>query len=117
MRNLLISIIFLCFTLQASLARAEDVCISENDTLDLITLLDAYDHDLTILSNCEELNKELNKQLLERNSQVESLTVQLVKAKQQELKYMASARTWRTVAWVSTATGILIVVISVAAKL
>lgn len=92
---------------------AAEVCLQDPDAVDVATLLDASERDLDLLGNCEKLVKDLYQQLDERDKQVKSLTKELVEAKQDVIKYKASAEKWRKVAWYTTAAGVVIVVLKI----
>jgi hypothetical protein len=98
-----------------SLALGE-VCISDQDAVDLITLLDASERDIDVLSNCELLVKDLYKQVDENNKKLVKVTEDLIQAKQDVIKYKASATTWKRVAWYTSITGIVIVLVEVLPK-
>jgi hypothetical protein len=86
-----------------------DVCLSNQEAVDVVSLLDASERDLATLGSCEKLVKDLYKQLEDRDTKLVSVTQQLIEAKQDVIKYEASAKMWRKVAWYSTAAGIVTV--------
>jgi len=74
------------------------ICITDKETVDLVTLLDASERDIVLLTSCKKLVKDLYKEIDVRDVKVESLTKELINAKQDSLKYLSSSKTWRTVA-------------------
>lgn len=93
-----------------NIANAE-VCLQDSDAVDVATLLDASERDLDVLGNCEKLVKDLYIQLDDRDKQVKSLTKELVEAKHDVIKYKASSKKWKKVAWYTTAVGVVVVVL------
>ena len=83
-----------------------EVCLSNQEAVDVISLLDASERDLNILSSCEQIVKDLYKQLEVRDDRLQTVTQQLIEAKQDVIKYEASAKMWKKVAWYSTALGV-----------
>lgn len=90
-----------------------EVCISDSDAVDLITLLDASERDLEVLGSCESLVKELYTKVEEQDKKVVKLTEELIEAKQDVIKYKDSAKRWKRIAWYSSITGALIVIIQI----
>jgi len=105
-----ILVLFLINQIGVGIANAE-VCIKDSDSIDVITLLDASERDLSTLSSCELLVKDLYSKLDERDNQAKGLTDQLISAKQDVLIYKASAAKWRRITLYTTAAGIAVVVI------
>lgn len=111
MRNL-ITVLIICLISFCNIALAE-VCISDEEAVDLITLLDASERDIDVLTNCELLVKDLYKQVDENNKKLVEVTENLIQAKQDVIKYKASATTWKRVAWYASITGVIIVLVEV----
>lgn len=94
-------------------ARA-DVCISDQDTVDIITLLDSSERDITVLGSCEKLVNDLYTQLDNRDKKLVTITTDLIGAKQEVIKYKHSSERWRRVAVYSSLTGALLILIQIA---
>lgn len=87
-----------------------EVCFSDEETVDIVTLLDASERDLVLLDSCEKLVKELYVEVEERDKIVEDLTKQLVTAKEDVIKYQDSAATWKKYT-IYTSVGAVVVII------
>jgi len=90
------------------------VCITDSDTVDLITLLDASERDIQVLSSCEILVNDLYTQLEDRDGKLVSITKDLIRAKQEVIKYKDSSVRWRRIAVYSSITGAILLVIQLA---
>lgn len=88
-----------------------EVCIEDQDAVDLITLLDASERDISVLGSCETLVNDLYKQLDSRDKKLLTITNDLIEAKQETLKYKHSSEKWRRVAIYSSITGAVIILI------
>lgn len=93
--------------------RAE-VCFSDSEAVDILTLLDASERDLKVLGNCEKLVKDIYSQLNERDKQVQGLTKDLVEAKHDVIKYKASAKQWKKYTWYTAAGAAVVLLVKIA---
>jgi hypothetical protein len=98
-------------------AAAEDVCITEKDTVDLITLLDSSERDIVVKDSCQKLVKDLYSELDSKDQKLETLTKELVTSKQDVIKYRAANSTWKTWALVTTTSTALLLAIQIAPAL
>lgn len=89
-----------------------EVCVSDAEAVDLITLLDASERDMNVLGKCELLVKDLYAQVEEKDQKVVTLTNDLINAKKQVLAYEKANRTWKTVSLVSVSTNIVFVILT-----
>lgn len=94
-----------------------DVCFSDEETVNIITLLDASERDLDYIKSCESLVKELYNKLDERDKTVVILTKDLIQAKQDVIKYKASRDTWRKVVIYGGTAGVVVIILTVAPTL
>jgi peptidoglycan hydrolase CwlO-like protein len=92
--------------------QADEVCFSEAEAVDIITLLDASERDIQLLSSCEALVKELYSEIERRDEVITSLTNDLIKANQKHIVYKEKYIRARNIAWISSLTGILVVLIT-----
>jgi hypothetical protein len=111
-----LSFLFLFNILFPSKVRAE-VCFSDTETTNIITLLDASERDLDYIKSCESLVKELYNKLEERDKTVIILTKDLIQAKQDVIKYKASRDTWRKVVIYGGTAGVVVIILTVAPTL
>lgn len=91
-----------------------DVCISDQDAVDIITLLDASERDITVLGSCEKLVKDLYAQLDERDVKLVKVTEDLIEAKHEVIKYKESSKRWRRVAIYSSVTSAILILVQLA---
>jgi hypothetical protein len=91
-----------------------EVCFTDSEAVDIITILDASERDLKVISNCEKLVKDVYEQLDIRDKQLQGLTKDLVEAKHDVIKYKASAKQWRKYTWYTAAGAAVILLIKVA---
>jgi hypothetical protein len=99
-----------CLVGNAELSFA-DVCVSDQEAVDIITLLDASERDIAVLGSCEKLVQDLYAQLDLRDEKIVRITTDLIGAKQEAIKYKNSAVKWRRVAIYSSVTGAIILLI------
>lgn len=111
-RRIIAVIILVFLTLIPSYVRAE-VCVTDQEAVDLITLLDASERDMVVQGKCEVLVKDLYNKVEERGKQVEDLTNQLIEAKQEIIDYRNANQTWRQIAMVTGATSIVLLAIQI----
>lgn len=104
------------FSITFSKEAFADVCINDQQAVDVITLLDGSERDLQRIGSCETLVADLYKEIQVRDQKITLLTHQLIDAKQDAIKYRASAEKWKKVAWYSTAGGIIVVIVTVVPK-
>lgn len=116
MKNILqfiLIVLMVLYPLQV-LAQNKEVCITEKDTIDLITLLDASERDLSIMESCESLVKELYGEVEARDEKNINVTNDLIQAKQDVIKYRAASTRWKKVAWYTSIGSAVMLVIQVA---
>ena len=105
------------FLFNYSIALADEsvdvVCVTEQDTVDLITLLDSSERDLELLDTCQKLVKDLYKEIDVRDIRIQKLTKDIITSKQDSLKYQASSKRWRNVALVTGTTSVVLLIIQV----
>lgn len=89
------------------------ICISKQQAIDIITLLDASDKDLEVLGSCEQLVTELYKTVEERDKRIADLTSNLIQAKQDVLEYKGKVVFWRRVSLYGTAVSVALIVLQV----
>ena len=108
-----IYIIIGCFLLFGNLSPcfADEVCFTEQTAVDIITLLDASERDLVLLSSCESLVKELEKEIKIRDEKIVSLTKELIEARQTAVKYEKKYKRARQVAWYTSIAGAIIIAV------
>ena len=102
-------VVFAC----ATTVHADEVCFSEQDAVDIITLLDASERDLELLSSCQKLVNELYIEIEIRDKKIVALTDELIKANQQVIKYKKKYERAKKVAWYTTAAGVIILLVQV----
>lgn len=106
------SIAVIIFTmLSVGPVMASDVCISEEDTVDIITLLDASERDLMLLDNCTELVDRLYDELKRKDIKIASLTQELIDARQDVLRYKAQNKMLKKVTWYAVGISTIIIVV------
>jgi hypothetical protein len=88
------SLLVVLLLLNINTATAE-VCFTDEEVVDIVTLLDASERDIVLLDSCEKLVKELYVEVEQRDVIVEDLTKQLITAKEDVIKYQESADTWK----------------------
>lgn len=93
-----------------TLTQAE-VCLDDSVAVDIATILDASERDLDLFGNCEQLVSDLYDQLNQRDKQVESVTKDLIHAKQDVIKYKAQAKKWKTITWYTAGTAVIVVIL------
>lgn len=108
-----ISIVLVILLSITGICKADTVCISEKETVEIITLLDASERDLQVIETCQKLTNDLYKELDKRDKKVQDLTKELITAKDNELKYRNSSSRWRTIAIATSATTIVLVAVAV----
>lgn len=113
MRLLIALLVFISFLVSPALSEENVICVSDSDVVDLITLLDSSERDLAILEECQKLVKDLYTELDSRDGKVEVLTKELIKTKQDSLKYRSSATRWRTIAIATTTTSVVLILIQI----
>lgn len=107
-----ISLLVLITVLNVNISQAQaEVCITDKDTVDLITLLDASERDLSVMSSCDKLAKDLYSQLNTRDKKIVTITKDLIGAKQDIIKYKQSSEKWRSVAIYTGLTGVIVVLV------
>jgi hypothetical protein len=94
-------------------AYAENICISEQDAVDLITLLDASERDMDRLSTCTALVDKLYKVLKEKDEKIESLTQELIDARQDVLKYRAQNKRLRRITWYALGAAAVVILVEI----
>ena len=95
-----------------SVALAEEmVCVSGKDAVDIITLLDASERDMKLLSNCEKLVKDLYAEIEHKDIKIKDLTKELITARQDVIKYKAKNKVLKKVTWYAVAGSVIIVAI------
>jgi len=90
-----------------------DVCISDQDAVDIITLLDSSERDITVLGSCDKLVNDLYVQLDSRDKKLITITTDLIEAKQETIKYKHSSEKWRRTAIYSSITGAILLLVQV----
>jgi len=90
-----------------------DVCFTEEQAVDLITLLDASERDLELLDSCQQLVQELYKEIEERDDKIVSLTNEIINANQQVIKYKRKYKVAKQIAWYTSIAGAVIILIEV----
>ena len=107
---ILLICLFYCTELQA---QTSNICVTDKEVVELITLLDASERDIKLLGSCKLLVKDLYKEIDNRDIKVETLTKELISAKQDSLTYLASSKRWRVIALsTSVSTIALLLIIS-----
>lgn len=92
---------------------ASEVCISEKDTVDIISLLDASERDMERLSTCTALVDKLYEELQRKDNKIESLTQELIDARQDVLRYRAENARLRKITWYAVGTTAIVILIEV----
>lgn len=92
---------------------ASDVCITERDTVDIISLLDASERDMERLSTCTALVDKLYEELERKDMKIASLTQELIDARQDVLRYRAENKRLRKITWYAVGTTAIIILIEV----
>ena len=100
------SILVMCIACFPAKALAE-VCLSDEEAVDVITLLDSSERNTVILGSCEKLVKDLYSEVEQREEKIVNITNELITAKQEALDYQKSRDTWREVALISGAANIV----------
>ena len=90
-----------------------DVCFSDAEAVDLITLLDASERDLEILNSCQQLVEELYKEVKERDEKIIALTNEIINANQQVIKYKRKYTTAKRIAWYTSIAGAAIILLEI----
>lgn len=85
----------------AVIAQPKQVCFSEQEAVDIITLLDSSERDLQVISDCQLLVKDLYKEVEDRENKVKILTTDLIDAKKDIIKYRADIKRWKKITWYS----------------
>lgn len=80
-------------------------CVSRNQAVDVVALLEASEKDIRLLKSCRVLVNDLKQAVINRDVQLDAMTAELIKAKKEIIKYEANAATWRKVAWYSVILG------------
>lgn len=113
--KLLYSIIFLLLTFCISATSyAEQVCFSQQEAIDIITLLDSSERDLRSLEDCRILVKELSAEVEHRGVKIKSLTDDIIKANQQVVEYKTKYDQAKKIAWYSGITSVVVIAVAVA---
>jgi hypothetical protein len=113
-RYFIVFILFLAFpaiTLAEQEPSVELICISEQDVVDLITLLDSSERDLQLLDTCQKLAKDLYKEIDVRDIRIQRLTKDLISSKQDSLRYQAHSKRWRNVALITGTSSIILIIV------
>jgi peptidoglycan hydrolase CwlO-like protein len=92
---------------------AEEVCFSEKDAVDLITLLDASERDIELLSSCHKLVNELHAEISIRDKKINTLTDDLIQANQKVIKYQKKYERAKRIAWYTTAAGVIVILVQI----
>lgn len=77
--SFLLVIAFLNLSVFISTTQAE-VCFTDEEAVDIITLLEASEHDLELLNSCNQLVEQLYAEIKLRDEHIAKLTDELVKA-------------------------------------
>ena len=110
----IISIAALALTLAlSSPVYASDVCITERDTVDIISLLDASERDMERLSTCTALVDKLYEELQRKDMKIASLTQELIDARQDVLKYRAENKRLKRITWYAAGAAAIVILIEV----
>lgn len=107
------SIVGVCLALAPCSNVYADVCFSDAEAVDLITLLDASERDLDNLTSCQKLVQELYKEVKERDDKIVALTNEIINANQQVIKYKRKYKTAKQIAWYTSIAAAAIVLIEV----
>ncbi|RKZ96088.1 MAG: hypothetical protein DRQ40_02025 [Gammaproteobacteria bacterium] len=107
-----IAIVVLLLTLTVPV-NAEDVCITERDTVDIISLLDASERDMDRLSTCTSLVDKLYKELEHKDLKLASLTQELIGARQDVIKYKARNKRLQRITWYAVGTAVIVILVDV----
>ena len=102
--------LFLCLPLRSF----AEVCLSDEDAVDVITLLDSAERNQVILGSCEKLVKDLYSEVEARDEKIITTTTELIAARQEALDYQASRDNWRQYALISGAANLVFVIAVVA---
>jgi len=89
------------------------VCLANEEAIDIITLLDASERDMKSLSKCITLVDEVYKTLEARDKKIDNLVKELIKAEQKVIKYQDSVNTWRRATWYTGITAAVLLIIQV----
>jgi hypothetical protein len=101
------------FSMLISPALAEEpmVCVTSAEAVDIITLLDASERDIDLLSNCEKLVEDLYKEIEHKDNKIKGLTKELITARQEVIKYKAKNKALRRITWYVAAGGVILITI------
>lgn len=107
-----IVVLFLFFTvLNCNIVKAEDVCFTEGQAVDIITLLDASERDIELLESCKELVDNLYREVEERDKKIINLTDEIINANQKVIRYRSKYKTVKRIAWyTSILSGVLVLI-------
>lgn len=95
-------------------AQAEEVvCINSKDVIDVISLLDASERDLELLSSCEKLVKDLYKEIENKDSKINTLTKELITARQETIEYKSKNATLKRITWYSVTGSVLLTIVTI----
>jgi len=108
----ILSVVFLLLLFVPCRVYAEDVvCVSGSDAVDIITLLDASERDLDLLSNCEKLVKDLYDEIEHKDKKINNLTKEVITARQDVIKYKEKNKGLKRITWYAVTGSVVLALI------